>query len=224
MKKNISIRTIVLVIIAAAVALASCRKDNYYMDGGLSGQSEAEKNLSVYDFLASRSNHMFDSLVKIIDLTNSKALVNQANITFFAVPNKGIRRLQLNYVPDDKQAPKPLAEIPKDTLLLLLNRFIIPNAKITLEQAVKDKKKFYRAGNGDSLYIYGTDGGIKPGGSTIQTSAFTIEFEHLKIPGTDTVKYVGKMQTHNLITANAVVHVLNEGSSFGAGLKQLYNR
>ncbi|NSL90891.1 hypothetical protein [Chitinophaga solisilvae] len=223
MKKNIAFTAAVLM--TAVIALfTSCRKTNYYLDGGLSGQSEAEKNLSVYDFLASRSNHMFDSLIKIIDLTNSKALVNQQNITFFAVPNKGVRRLQLNYVPDDKQAPRALEAISKDTLLMLLNRFIIPGNRISLEQAVKDKRRFYRAANGDSLYIVGTDGGIKPGESTIQTSAFTIEFEHVKIPGTDTVKYVGKMQTHNLITANAMIHVLNESSSFGAGLKQRYNR
>jgi len=223
MKKNISIKRALLLSISFVLAFSACRKNDYYVDGGLSGQSEAEKKMPVYDFLVSRPNHMFDSLVKIIDLTNSKALVNQANITFFAASNNSVMRLQMNYNPDDRQTLKPLAAIGKDTLLNLLNRFIIPNAKVTLEQAVKDRQKYYKAGNGDSLLIIGKGGGTGTN-SSVQTSAFSIEFQHIKVPGVDTTNFVGNIQTHNLVTANAVVHVLTNGSSFAAGLKQKYYR
>lgn len=223
MKKNISLKKATLLVIATILVFSACRKDNYYLDGGLSAQSEEEKKMLVYDFLASRPNHMFDSLVKIIDLTNSKAMVNEANITFFAAPNTAVMRLQRNYTPDDRQTPMPLANIGKDTLLSLLNRFIIKGAKITLEQAVKDAARYYKAGNGDSLIIYGRGGGTGVS-SSIQTSAFYIEYTHLKIPGVDSIKYTGSIQTHNLITANAVVHVLTYGSSFAAGLNQKYFR
>lgn len=223
MKKNISLKKAALLATLTMLMFSACRKDNYYVDGGLSKQSEEEKRMTVYEFLASRPNHIFDSLVKIIDLTNSKALVNQANITFFAAPNKSVLRLQMNYTPDDRQTPQALANIGKDTLLALLGRFIIPNAKVSLEQAVKDRTKYYKALNGDSLIISGVDGGTSAT-SSLQTSAYRIMFEHLKIPGVDTVRYNASIQTHNLITANAIVHVLSNGSSFAAGLKQKYFR
>ncbi|HEY9258607.1 hypothetical protein [Chitinophaga sp.] len=223
MKKNISLKKAALLATLAMMIFSACRKDNYYVDGGLSQQSEEEKRMSVYEFLASRPNHMFDSLVKIIDLTNSKALVNQANITFYAAPNNAVLRLQRNYTPDDRQTPKPLADIGKDTLLTLLGRFIIPNAKVSLEQAVKDQAKYYKAANGDSLIINGVGGGTSVS-SSLQTSAYRMVFEHVKIPGVDSIKYSANIQTHNLITANAIVHVLTNGSSFAAGLKQKYFR
>ncbi|MGF6926513.1 hypothetical protein QFZ48_002013 [Chitinophaga sp. W2I13] len=223
MNKLTSLKTAILLAAGAVLVLASCRKNDYYLDGGLSQQSEAEKNMPLYDFLKSRSNHMFDSLVKIIDLTDARSIVNQSNITFFAAPNNAVMRLQMNFNPDDRQALRPLENIGKDTLLKLLGRFLIPNVKITLEQALKDKSKYYKALNGDSLFIYGRGGGVSAG-SSLQTSAFYVEYEHLKIPGMDSIKYTGGIQTHNMITANAVVHVLTYGSSFAAGLKQKYFR
>lgn len=223
MKKNISLKKAALLATLTMLVFAACRKDNYYIDGGLSQQSEEEKKMLVYDFLASRPNHMFDSLVKIIDLTNSKALVNRANITFFAAPNNAVLRLQRNYTPDDRQTPMPLANIGKDTLLALLARFIVPNVKVSLEQAVKDQARYYMAINSDTLILSGVDGGTSPT-SSLQTSAYRMVFTHLKIPGVDTVRYTASIQTHNLITANAIVHVLTNGSSFAAGLKQNYFR
>ena len=223
MKKNISLKKTVLLAAVGMLIFSACRKDNYYMDGGLSKQSEEEKRMTVYDFLASRPNHMFDSLVKIIDLTNTKAAVNTANITFFAAPNSAVLRLQMNYNPDDRQTPKPLADIGKDTLTALLGRFIVPNAKVDLEQAVKDKARYYYAANRDTLILSGVDGGTSAS-SSLQTSAYRMVYTHLKIPGVDTIMYSASIQTHNLVTANAIVHVLTNGSSFAAGLKQKYNR
>ncbi|SEW30326.1 hypothetical protein [Chitinophaga arvensicola] len=223
MSKIISLKKLLLAAAGIIVMLAACRKDDYYVDGGLSHQSREEQNMPVYDFLASRSNHMFDSLIKIIDLTGTKSLVNQAGITFFAVPNPGVMRLQMNYNPDDRQALRPLASIGKDTLVKLLNRFIITGAKISLETALNDKVRYYKDLNGDSLMISGKGGGVNAG-SSVQTSAFYLEYVHVKIPGTDTIRFTGNMQTHNLITANAIVHVLNNSSSFAAGFKLKYFR
>ncbi|TWF33947.1 fasciclin domain-containing protein [Chitinophaga polysaccharea] len=223
MRKNISLKQTALLAAIGMLVFSACRKNDYYIDGGLSKQSEEEKRMTVYDFLKSRSNHMFDSLVKIIDLTNTKAAVNAANITFFAAPNNAVLRLQMNYNPDDRQTPKPLADIGKDTLTTLLARFIVPNAKVDLETAVKDKQRYYPAANGDSLLLSGVDGGTSAS-SSLQTSAYRMVYTHLKIPGVDTVTYAASIQTHNLVTANAIVHVLTNGSSFAAGLKQKYNR
>jgi len=208
---------------AMALILSACQKNEYYVDGGLSGQPESEKSMTAYDFLASRPNHLFDSLIKIIDLTNTKALINQQNITLYAMPNDGVMRFQRRFTPSDKQAPRPLKKIGLDTLRLLLNRFIIPNGNITLEQAVIDKTKYYKDNNTDSLMIYGLGGGVSAG-STLQTSAYRMRYEHRKIKGVDSVIYGSEIQTHNLVTANARIHVLAQGGNFSAGLKLKYFR
>lgn len=221
--KNKSFKAITLLAIAFTLIVVACKKKDYYLDGGISQQSEAEKNMTTYDFLASRPNHVFDSLVKVIDLANAKSLVNQSNITFYVVPNDAIMRFQRRFVPSDRQAPRPLSKIGADTLLMLLKRFIIPGNRISLEQAVIDKRKYYKDNNGDSLNIYGKGGGVNAG-SSIQTSAYYMEYEHRKIKNVDSINYSSGIQTHNLITANARVHVMVRGANFSAGLKLRYFR
>ncbi|WP_316827083.1 hypothetical protein [Pedobacter miscanthi] len=214
---------IIIFSFAMALILSACQKNEYYVDGGLSGQPESEKSMTAYDFLASRPNHLFDSLIKIINLTNTKALINQQNITIYATPNDAIMRFQRRFTPSDRQAARPLAKIGVDTLKMLLNRFIIPNANVALEEVIPDKIKYYKDNNTDSLLIYGVGGGFSPG-STLQTSAFSMEYEHRKIKLVDSVNYRCKIQTHNLITANARIHVLERASSFSGGLKLKYFR
>ncbi|TDQ07333.1 hypothetical protein [Pedobacter metabolipauper] len=221
--KNTSFNKISLLTVAIILMLAACKKKEYYLDGGISRQSEAELKMTAYEFLASRPNHVFDSLVKIIDLADAKAIVNQSNITFYAVPNEGVMRFQRRFSPSDRQAPRPLVKIGVDTLRMLLNRFIIPSYNVSLEQAVVDKLKYYKDNNGDSLNIYGKGGGINAG-SSIQTSAFNMEYEHRKIKVVDSINYVSGIQTHNLQTANARIHVLTPGSNFAGGLKLKYFR
>jgi len=223
-KNYIPLAALFLTLLLASVA---CQKDNYYNDGGLSRQSEAEKNMSTYDFLASRPNHPFDSLVKIIDLTNTKNLVNQDNITFFAVTNDGIIRFQSRFNPDDRQQPRLLSTIGVDTLKMLLNRFIIPDHRIMLEQTVasgiSDLSNFYDDSNSDSIVLHGISG-IPTPGSQVRTGADKMEYEHRKIPGVDTTSYRMGMQTHNLITKNAVIHILRDAANFAAGFKTRYIR
>jgi len=223
MKNYISKKNIMIALGIVCIAIASCQKKDYFNDGGLSGQTDAEKNMSTYDFLKSRNNHMFDSLVKIIDLTNGKALVNQANITFYACPNPAVMRFQRRFLPSDKQAPRPLSKIGVDTLTMLLKRFILVNNRVSLERAVADKDKAYKDNNTDSLIIYGTSG-ITNAGSSVRTSADYMTYEHRKIKVIDSINYSAGMQTHNLITANAILHVLGNGANFSGGLKLKYFR
>lgn len=221
--KSTSFKMITLLTVAITLVVTACKKKDYYMDGGVSQQSEAEKKMTTYDFLKSRPNHVFDSLVKVIDLANAKDLVNQPNITFYASPNDAVMRFQRRFTPSDRQAPRPLSKIGTDTLMMLLKRFIIPGNQVTLEQAVIDKLKYYKDNNGDSLNIYGKGGGINAG-SSIQTSAYYMEYEHRKIKKVDSINYTSGIQTHNLITANARIHVLVRGANFSAGLKLKYFR
>lgn len=221
--KHTSFKNIALLAMAISLIITACEKKEYYVDGGLSRQSEAEMKMSVYEFLASRPDHGFDSLVKVIDLANAKDLVNQSNITFYAAPNDAVARFQRRFTPSDKQPARPLAKIGVDTLRMLLGRFIIPGNRITLEKAVLDKIKYYKDNQGDSVNIYGLGGGINAG-SSIQTSAYYMEFEHRKINKVDSIIYRAGIQTHNLVTANAMIHVLKRDANFSAGLKLKYFR
>ncbi|QPH41160.1 hypothetical protein [Pedobacter endophyticus] len=215
--KNLLKIKIGLILFTALIVIA-CKKD-YYQDGGLSAQSEAEKNMTTYDFLASRTPGKFDSLLKVIDLTGTKNLVNQDNITFYAVPNSGVARFQSMFSSANKLI-RPLNKIGKDTLTMLLKRLIIPNSHISLEQAVSNVRTLYKDANNDTLFISFKDGGVKPG-TAIQTSAYSMVYEHRKIPKVDSVNYVSlsAFQTHNLITKNAMLHVVAEETNFATGLK-----
>ncbi|WP_316845435.1 hypothetical protein [Pedobacter psychrodurus] len=220
--KNIAFK-ISLSIIIVSLMITACKKHDYFVDGGLSGQSAAEKNMTVYDFLASRPTHDFDSLIKIINLTNSKALVNQSNITFYACPNSAVIKFQNRFNPDDRQKVRPLNKIGIDTLQKLLNRFIVTGKRISLEEAVFDGNKYYKDNQGDSLLINGISGLASPG-SQVRIDADRMEYQHRKIPKIDTANFVSRIQTHNLITVNGTIHVLEPGANFAAGFKTKYIR
>ncbi|MEJ7560597.1 MAG: hypothetical protein WKF66_19965 [Pedobacter sp.] len=79
MKKYIS-----ACIVCCLVILASCKKDDYKNDGGL---SNAYVDMTTYDYL--NSNPLFDSLVNVIDRAGLKDAVN-GDVTFFVTTNYGI--------------------------------------------------------------------------------------------------------------------------------------
>lgn len=79
MKKYIGI-----CIVFCIVILASCKKDEYKNDGGV---SNAYVDMTTYDYL--KSNPKFDSLVKVIDRAGLKDAVN-GDVTLFATTNYGI--------------------------------------------------------------------------------------------------------------------------------------
>jgi hypothetical protein len=79
MKKYIGICAVFCIIF-----LASCKKNDYKNDGGL---SDAYVDMTTYDYLA--SNPQFDSLVKVIDKAGLKDAVN-GDVTFFVTTNYGI--------------------------------------------------------------------------------------------------------------------------------------
>lgn len=216
MKKINVFKTIFYTCFCIAM-LAACKKKDYYLDGGLAMQSEEEKAMTMYDFLNSRTKGNFDSLIKIIDMTGTKALVNQPGITFFPPINEGVILFQNEYrqkPSDPKQRNRPLSKMNIDSLKYMLNRFIIPGAKITLEQAYADGRKYYKDNNGDSLMITGVREDYNNGGVTaIGQGRMKIVYEHrrtIKDSKNDTLQ----MKTHNLITANGIIHVLDKGGNF----------
>jgi len=73
-------RLIPCVLLGITLAAASCKKDAYLTDGGL---SSAKSSLSTYDYLKAHPYHYFDTTILLIDHFNLKDSVNKAG-TFFA--------------------------------------------------------------------------------------------------------------------------------------------
>jgi hypothetical protein len=63
------------------IMLFSCKKDNYIIGGAL---NVAKVNETTYDYLRNDPQHLFDTLVLLIDDAGLKDSINQPGITFFA--------------------------------------------------------------------------------------------------------------------------------------------
>jgi len=78
---------IITFLLLNTVVLFSCSKKDYYQD---SGTTSAEYNGTIMDYLKSKPEY-FDSLVKIINMTDYASVLEQNNITFFAPADSSIR-------------------------------------------------------------------------------------------------------------------------------------
>ncbi|MFD2969204.1 hypothetical protein [Sphingobacterium bambusae] len=214
-------------LVVAWVTIVSCSKqDEYYLDGGLAAQSEAEKNLLLYDFLSLKNQDRgdFDSLLRIIDLTNSQALINQSGITFFAAKNLSIRHFQKSF-PGFTEAldpPRTLANIPLDTLQLFLNMWVFPQTDIELQDSYQRSRQTVQNANGEAIFIDGLRGDFLRGlesqgedGFVRGIGALYIQYVKLRANYPNlTADLRAEMQTHNLITRNARLHVLRSNVNF----------
>lgn len=77
-----------LTILAAALFLGACKKDDYIIGGGT---HNAKVDMSTLDYL--RKNPLFDTLCMIIDKTGSADLINESGISFFAPTDYHIKTL-----------------------------------------------------------------------------------------------------------------------------------
>jgi hypothetical protein len=73
-----------LLILIMAVLLASCKKDDYKVDGGT---HNPKVDMTTYDYL--KSKPQFSSLMRLIDRAGLKETVN-SDITFFACTNYSV--------------------------------------------------------------------------------------------------------------------------------------
>lgn len=202
-----------------ALFFLGCKQNDYYIDGGTSGQTPEQQSLSTYELLKQNKDNKFDSLIKIIDLTNSKEIINAPNITLFAAGNPSIIRFQQSLTLVDQESIA-LNKIEISTLQMLLKRFIIPNNRILLEDFIPERKLFLEDLHRDSIQINGTGGKLIKD-SNNPSSAYKLEYTHIKIKNLDTISYKADIQTHNLKSANAIIHVITDNGNFGCGLKVL---
>lgn len=126
-----------LSILFISLSFASCKKDDYNNDGGISNPNV---NMTTYDYL--KSNPLFDSLVRFIDHAGLKDAVN-GDITFFATTNYGAkdfvaaRRVKHAAVTGDENRPFSIDSIPasemKDSLKMYMYAGKINRPQMTVE-------------------------------------------------------------------------------------------
>lgn len=87
MKKNKNARYLSILILVL-FCLFGCEKASYLTEEGV---HVAEVNQTTYDYLASHPNHMFDTLLMIVDHFNLRDEINNAQ-TFFAPSDYSIHR------------------------------------------------------------------------------------------------------------------------------------
>ena len=85
-----NLRLIFLAIISTLIGLSSCRKE-YYEDGGV---HDPNYDGTILQFLKSRPE-LFDTLVKVIELGEYSALLNDpnANVTFLHLHRKVLAKV-----------------------------------------------------------------------------------------------------------------------------------
>jgi hypothetical protein len=122
-----------LSILFISLSFASCKKDDYNNDGGVSNPNV---NMTTYDYL--KSNPLFDSLVRFIDHAGLKDAVN-GDITFFATTNYGAKdfvsakRVKHAAVTGDENSPFSIDSIPASQMKDSLKMYMYPG-KINRDQ------------------------------------------------------------------------------------------
>lgn len=81
-------KTIYISLLAVLIGFSACQKAAYLTDDGL---HQAEVSQNTYDYLASHPNHMFDTLLMVIDHFGLKEEVNNAK-TFWVPSDYSISR------------------------------------------------------------------------------------------------------------------------------------
>jgi hypothetical protein len=221
MKLFISISTAALLL----VAVTSCKKD--YTIGG--SKFVAQVNMTTYDYL--KTNHLFDTLVIMIDKMGLKDEVNQAG-TFFAFTNYSIR----NYVLD-KQADLRVIR-NNENLVYTFDSLDLPSLRDSLrtymfaDRITRDnisqigEWRYSKEGdprwiqlipttdytNGnifttDPKYIYLT--------KVIATNGFTVPTDSTQLTSVDPSQMLQTLcQTTGILTTTGVLHVLADYHTF----------
>ncbi|MBK1438697.1 DUF4859 domain-containing protein [Parapedobacter sp. ISTM3] len=81
-------KTIIIACIGLLIAFSACQKASYLTDDGL---HNAQVSQNTYDYLASHPNHMFDSLLMIIDHFGLQEEINNAK-TFWVPSDYSVSR------------------------------------------------------------------------------------------------------------------------------------
>lgn len=198
----------ILIIIAVVIGLASCEKDAYLIDGGI---SDSNVGTTTMDFLS--SHYQLDTLAMLIEKAGFADEVNGAS-TLFAPNNLSIRRY-VNRVLTDMRELDPTAEftvndIPIDTLTKYMGAYVF--SSIIKREDMTKEGTIYTAIDGTERRI-----SLEPSINSYSNNLseppeyvyYTIkegaEWDDWDDQVDDTKIDV---RTSNLISTNGVIHVL----------------
>ena len=118
--KNINryLKPFTLLAVLAVMVISSCKKDNYYVDGG---KSDPMFKGNILQYL--ESNPKFDTIAQIVKLAGMEKVFSEEKITFFAPTDEVIRRSigQVNAVTQELRGGvnQSLFNVGKDTIKVL---------------------------------------------------------------------------------------------------------
>lgn len=194
-------------LIGLVVVLVSCTEDHFLESGPASGVV----NMTNYDYLSSRPD-IFSELIKVIDQTGRKDLVNQENITLFALQNESIRYYlgSMDY--------KSVSEANTDDLDSLLQKYIIVDSQMLRSEMKPGLGEDVVTANGINMNVKIVSGeykGVQNVGARniIYTDAGL--YASLKKDKQSTLQAEVMVSSGDIQTTNCVVHVLDRSHKFG---------
>lgn len=194
-------------LLVLPVAFASCTED-YFIE---SGPASGVVNMTSYDYLNAHSND-FSELVKVIDATDQKALVNQDNITFFALQNVSI----LNYL--GSMDYNSVEEANLEELENLLLKYIIVDAKMLrngITPGLGDDVVTANSINMNVKILTGEYKGVQGVGAKDIIYTDSGLYTSLKNDKQSTLPAEATVISGDIQTTNGVIHVLNKTHQFG---------
>lgn len=203
MKKIIK-ATLLLVL---SVAFASCTED-YFIE---SGPASGVVNMTSYDYLNAHSDD-FSELVKVINATDQKALINQDNITIFALQNISI----LNYLGSlDYNSVEEANLVDLESLLL---KYVIVDNKMLrsgITSGLGDDVVTANDINMNVKIVSGEYKGVQGVGAKDIIYTDTGLYTSLKNDKQSTSPAEAIVTSGDIQTTNGVIHVLNKTHKFG---------
>ncbi|TWF35692.1 fasciclin domain-containing protein [Chitinophaga polysaccharea] len=154
-----------------ALMNVSCKKDNYYKDGGI---TSPVFNGTVMDYLHAKPFY-FDSVETIVKLAGLDSILNKDSLTFFAPTNRSVSNLVRNFNKSlylvGKDTIKTLADVPQAVWKKYMSMYIFRGVNLLKDypQIDFDLLQVYGGQNYLSLnntvmnigVTYATSGGVK---------------------------------------------------------------
>jgi hypothetical protein len=216
---------ILLFSLIAVIAFYSCKKD--YVIGG--SVFNPNVNMTTYDYL--KTNHLFDTLVIMIDKTGLKEEVNSSG-TFFAVTNYSIKsyitqkRDQVRIEKDDENYPYTFDSLDFSMLKDSLRAYMFKE-KLAIDN-LQPKGVFATSNDGEKRLVESftttnyTNGIFTTPPKYIYLTKIVATSENKPLPTNldealqvdDDQQLYTLCQTTGIITTTGILHVLNNGHTF----------
>lgn len=223
--KNIFKNYTALLVICSVllmISVSSCKKDDYYRDGGL---AKAQFNGTVLQYL--QSNPKFDTIAQIVKLAGLEDMFSKEEITFFAPTDEVIRRCigqvnskipQLNngvnqkLFDGNKDTLKTLSDVKPEIWRKYMLRYVFKGKSLLKDypQLDFDLRPLYPGG-----YYYGYNGDLANIG-VVYNSANSVRYtgyRQLSIssvpdPSQPNNYFSAAVASSDIQPSNGVVHVL----------------